>query len=94
MPRWDGTDYVDPDTGTVLPTWEEALDQADRRAPAHVARFGEQLDIAGIIAPSEDADRAIRYLTKYLTKSIADTFTPDDDDSDPRPGTRARRPAP
>ena len=28
-PRWDGDDYVDPDTGELLPTWEEALDQAD-----------------------------------------------------------------
>ena len=77
QPRWDGTDYVDPDTGEVLPTWQEALDQADPDAtPAHVARFGKQLDMAGIIAPSADADRAIRYLTKYLTKSIADTYTP------------------
>ena len=40
-------------------------------------RFGTQIDMAGIIAPSDDADRAIRYLTKYLTKSIADTYTPD-----------------
>ena len=83
MPRWDGTDYLDPVTGVVLPTWEDALDQvqADSDArPLHVVRFGKQTDIAGIIAPSADADRAIRYLTKYLTKSIADTFDPDDDD--------------
>jgi hypothetical protein len=38
-------------------------------------RFGAQVDIQGIIAPSPDADRAIRYLTKYLTKSVAQTFT-------------------
>ena len=66
VPRWDGSDYVDPNTGVVLPTWEEALDQvqADPEAePLHVVRFGSQTDIAGIIAPSEDADRAIRYLT-------------------------------
>jgi len=25
--------------------------------------FGSQIDIAGIIAPSKDADRSIRYLT-------------------------------
>ena len=37
-------------------------------------RFGAQVDIDGIIAPSADADRAIRYLTKYLTKSVADTY--------------------
>ena len=73
-----------PSPGVVLPTWEEALDQvqADPDAePLHVVRFGTQTDIAGIIAPSEDADRAIRYLTKYLTKSIADTYNPDDDDT-------------
>ena len=37
-------------------------------------RFGSQLDIAGIIAPSADADRSIRYLTKYLTKSVSETY--------------------
>jgi hypothetical protein len=68
------------------PTWEEALDQvqADPDAePMHVVRFGSQTDIKGIIAPSPDAERAIRYLTKYLTKSIADTFAPDDDETGP-----------
>ena len=28
-PGWDGRDYVDPDTGEVLPTWQEALDQVE-----------------------------------------------------------------
>ncbi|WP_041790554.1 replication initiator [Microlunatus phosphovorus] len=86
-PCWDGHDYCDPDTGELLPTWQEALDQADPDTPAHVARFGAQYDLAGIIAPSKDADRAIRYLTKYLTKSIADAYAPSDDDDlppDPR----------
>lgn len=73
VPVWDGTDYLDPDTGTVLPTWAEALDDLDHdnAVPAHVLRFGSQLDMRGIIAPSEEANRAVRYLTKYLTKSIA-----------------------
>ena len=35
-------------------------------------RFGAQYDLAGIIAPSPTADRAVRYLVKYLTKAIAD----------------------
>lgn len=86
-PCWDGHDYCDPDTGELLPTWAEALDQADPEIPAHVARFGAQYDLAGIVAPSKDADRAIRYLTKYLTKSVADAYTPGDDDElppDPR----------
>lgn len=82
-PCWDGHDYCDPDTGELLPTWQEALDQADPDTPARVARFGAQYDLAGIVAPSKDADRAIRYLTKYLTESIADTYTPGDDDETP-----------
>jgi hypothetical protein len=44
----------------------------------HIMRFGVQADMRGLIAPSEDADRAVRYLTKYLTKSIANAY----DDAD------------
>ena len=75
VPVWDGSDYIDLDTGLVLPTWDEAVEAAaeDCRA-AHAMRFGAQLDVAGIIAPSPDADRAVRYLTKYLAKSVAATF--------------------
>ncbi len=54
-------------------------------------RFGRQVDMAGIIAPSEDADRAVRYLTKYLTKAIADTHTDPDGTGPGRRG--ACRPA-
>ena len=76
VPVWDGeSDYLDPDTGQVLPTWEQALDATladDDAEPVHVLRFGRQCDMRGIIAPSAEADRAIRYLTKYLTKSISD----------------------
>ena len=43
LPVWDehtGT-YLDPDTGEVLPTWDEALDAiGDQDEPQHVARFG------------------------------------------------------
>jgi hypothetical protein len=93
-PQWDGTDYIDVDTGIVLPTWQEALNQAETDEPAHVARFGKQLDMAGIIAPSDDADRAIRYLTKYLTKSSL-TRSPPTTTTPPRsPPHRPRRPAP
>ena len=84
QPVWTGDGYCDPDTGVMLPTWAEALDQleADPDAkPAHVMRFGAQYDLAGIIAPSPDADRAVRYLAKYLTKAIADPLG--DRDSDP-----------
>ena len=87
VPVWDGHDYVDADTGEVLPTWQRALERlgADPDArPAHVMRFGRQLDMAGIIAPSPDADRAVRYLTKYLTKSVAGVT-----DEDPCPAAVA-----
>ncbi|SDR82333.1 hypothetical protein SAMN04488543_0558 [Friedmanniella luteola] len=90
VPVWDGESYVDADTGEVLPTWDQALDRlaADPAAkPAHVMRFGRQVDMAGTIAPSEDADRAVRYLTKYLTKAVADTHT--EPDSEPEPVVEA-----
>jgi hypothetical protein len=83
VPIWSGTDYIDSDTGEVLPTWEQALDQLDAdpdARPAHVLRFGSQLDMQGVIP--EQADRAVRYLTKYLTKAIGETFT-DPDTRDP-----------
>ena len=82
VPVWTGSDYADRDTGEVLPTWGEALDHLDAdtdASPAYVLRFGAQLDARGLIAPSEDADRAVRYLTKYLTKSIADAYADPDD---------------
>jgi hypothetical protein len=87
LPVWDpdaGT-YRDPDTGMPLPTWEEALDDLDAdpaAGPAVVLRFGAQVDIKGIIAPSEEADRAIRYLTKYLTKDLATTYIGDEEHTD------------
>jgi hypothetical protein len=86
IPVWDGTGYIDEDTGLVLPTWEEAVDglaEDPDAQPAHVMRFGTQADIRGIIAPSEEADRAIRYLTKYLTKAIAEPLAADSEDDGP-----------
>jgi hypothetical protein len=84
QPVWTGTGYCDADTGQMLPTWAEALDQVaddpDTR-PMHVLRLGAQYDAAGIIAPSEDADRAVRYLAKYLPKAVADPLG----DHDPTP---------
>jgi hypothetical protein len=84
LPAWSEAGYVDPDTGELLPTWDEALDQLDTdpdAQPAHVVRFGEQDDIAGLIAGTPGADRTIGYLCKYLTKSIADTY--DDGEASP-----------
>lgn len=84
MPVWDETRdpacYVDPGTGAPLPTWEQALDELDDdpdAAPAHVIEFGTQVDIQGVVSGSDKTDKALRYLTKYLTKSIGETAEPE-----------------
>ncbi|MGH3499944.1 MAG: replication initiator, partial [Nocardioidaceae bacterium] len=87
LPAWiDEAGYVDPDTGQVLSTWDEALDALDEQdaGPAHVLRFGRQLDMAGLLAGSEDANKAVGYLCKYLTKSVSDTY----DGEAPKPARR------
>jgi hypothetical protein len=70
MPIWDtrAKTFTDPDTGTPLPTWDQACQ--DLTEPAHVARFGEQVHVKGILGGTEQAGRHIGYLTKYLSKSI------------------------
>jgi hypothetical protein len=80
LPVWDEHTecYVDPDTGVLLRSWEEAIDALDDDPdpePAHVLRLGTQLDYQGIIAQAgSQVGRAVGYLTKYLTKDIADTY--------------------
>lgn len=91
--------FVDPATGTPLPTWREALDamddahdQAEERGepvepvePFHVVRFGDQVDVKGVLAGSSEAERAIGYLVKYLVKDLGDDLAavdPRDDDLD------------
>ena len=75
LPVWDehtGT-YLDPDTGEILVTWDQALDTiGDGDEPLHVARFGTRFDAQGVLAGSKDASRCIGYLTKYLTKHVGD----------------------
>ncbi|TDT29087.1 replication initiator [Naumannella halotolerans] len=81
VPVWTGGGgYADPTTGELLPMWDEARTAASE--PAHVVRFGKQHESRGIVAPSAEADRAVRYLTKYLTKSITDPLH--DDENSPR----------
>jgi hypothetical protein len=87
LPRWSNEigGYLDPGTGAVLPTWDQALDDLDTHPeaePAHVVRFGDQDDLKGLLAGSPGADRAIGYLCKYLPKDIATTY---DDTEDPSP---------
>ena len=69
-----------------MPTWAQALDRLDAdldadpgMRPAHVVRFGTQFDLQGLVATQVDTPRRVAYLTKYLTKSVADTYgSPDD----------------
>ncbi|WP_425295849.1 replication initiator [Nocardia abscessus] len=81
MPVWDhaaGT-FTDPGTGQPLTGWDEALDvldSIDDLEPAHVVRFGVQVDSKGILGGTQEADQKVRYLTKYLTKSVAEIIEP------------------
>jgi hypothetical protein len=81
----DGTGtpgYVDPDTRRPLATWDQALDELDNEdaRPRHVARFGAQVDVQGLLARTPQADRRIGYLAKYLTKSMTDAHDGGDDE--------------
>src|ERR687893_513908 len=70
LPVWDtrAKAFTDPDTGTPLPTWDQACEELTQ--PAHVVRFGQQVHVKGILGGTEEAGRHIGYLTKYLSKSI------------------------
>ncbi len=83
LPVWDRDreTYTDRATGAALPTWQDALDRLVAAGesghdvePMHVLTFGTQVDIKGLLGGTPDSDRAVRYLCKYLTKSIADTY--------------------
>jgi hypothetical protein len=52
------------------------MDTVDDLEPAHVVRFGNQVDAKGILGGTEEAGRHIGYLTKYLTKSVGDVIEP------------------
>jgi hypothetical protein len=78
-PAWDidQAAWVDPDTRTPLTSWADALDAIDTdpaAQPVHVVRFGDQVDARGVNAGTEDAERTIRYITKYITKQSADCY--------------------
>lgn len=74
FPQWDPvTDrYIDVDSGQHLASWEEAVGAVAE--PMHVARFGSQVDIKGIVGNSDESRRAVAYLCKYLTKAVAETY--------------------
>ncbi|MEV8635596.1 replication initiator [Streptosporangium sp. NPDC051023] len=88
-PDGQAGDYLDPATGELLPTWEEALDRLDQdedAEPLHVVRFGAQIDVQGLLAGSPDAHKRIGYLTKYLTKSLGDPLDLDEDEQEEEAG--------
>jgi hypothetical protein len=72
--------YVDPVTGELLPSWDEALDaiRLDDE-PLHVVRFGPKFDAQGVLAGTRGAQRCIGYLTKYPTKQISRCHQADTD---------------
>lgn len=74
-PVWDPRSgaYVDPKTGQPLTTWDEAIGATTEEGaePACVVRLGK-VDCRGINHGSKDAERSIRYVTKYLTKDLVD----------------------
>jgi hypothetical protein len=77
LPVWTERGYTDPATGAVLPTWAEALDALGDdpgAGPAHVARFGDQDNIQGLLAGTPGVERAIGYLCKYVTKAVGRTY--------------------
>ena len=74
-PDGDGG-FIDPDTHQPLLTWEEALDNiGEDDDPAHVVRFGSQVDAKGVLAGTPQAEKCIGYLVKYLTKSLGEDLT-------------------
>ncbi|RKT84227.1 hypothetical protein SAMN05421805_103153 [Saccharopolyspora antimicrobica] len=75
LPVWvpERSAWCDPDTREPLPTFEESLPGADEE-PAHVVRFGDQVDIRGVLGGGEEAHRHVNYLTKYVTKAIGETY--------------------
>lgn len=84
LPVWDPVTmtFIDPDTRTPLLGFDDTqdlLDEADDLEPAHVVRFGDQMDRTDIrgYVPGGKADRAVGYITKYLTKSIAEVLDTD-----------------
>jgi len=65
--------YANPQTGELLPSWDEALDAiGPHDQPRHVVRFGPKFDAQGVLAGSPGAGRCIGYLSKYLVKQLGE----------------------
>jgi Replication initiator protein, pSAM2 len=76
-PVWD-TDrqcYMDPRTHEPLPDWDTAIDAIGDdpdATPAYTVRLG-RIDPRGINDGHPHAERSIRYVTKYVTKDVAES---------------------
>ncbi|MEV4757304.1 replication initiator [Micromonospora sp. NPDC049559] len=81
-PVWDVEQqcYVNPRTLQALRTWSQALDELEESdsRPAYVARLG-RIDARGIEQGTKDAERSIRYVTKYVTKDLTEQAKPRSD---------------
>ena len=61
-PVWDADaqTWRDPDTGEILPTWEQVMNAIDNNPdaqPVHVVRFGRQVEVKGVEAGTKEAGR-------------------------------------
>jgi hypothetical protein len=81
LPLWDDHEqaYVDPDDRAPLTPWDQAMEATYEpdAEPAHLLRFGEQMDSQWYIPGSPRTDKRIGYICKYVTKSIAEAYDPD-----------------
>jgi hypothetical protein len=77
LPVWEPgvKGFVDPVTRQPLTNWAQALEAVAE--PAHVVTFGSQVHSKGILGGTEEADRHLGYLTKYLVKSVTEIVTAD-----------------
>jgi hypothetical protein len=80
-PVWDAGQgaYIDPRTKQPLTTWTAAVDQLGEDAePAYVARLGtiDPREVKGVEGGTREAERCIRYVTKYVTKDLGDQVRP------------------
>jgi hypothetical protein len=81
LPTWDERTetYLDPDTLAPLTSWDQAMDATYEpdAEPAHLLWFGEQVDMQGLLPDTEQTDKQVGYICKYVTKNIAEAYDPD-----------------
>jgi hypothetical protein len=81
-PTWDSSRkaYVDPKSNQPITSWEVAVQrlQDEEAEPAYVARLGtiDPREIKGVEGGTREAERCIRYVTKYVTKDLGDQVKP------------------